>query len=222
MSYSAIAFAITLIFEANVDAQAGAYATGVLAMMTSGAFAVTLVFWHWGSKWATFAFGLVTLVFVYAITANEIQKPDGLVIALFFMGAIIVTSRVSRVQRSTELRMERVGMDETAERFIQEAVNRGEINLVANRRQAGDKREYLLKEREQREDNHIPPDEPILFLEVDVEDASEFADVLEVKGAEIAGYKILCAKSSTVPNAIAAFLLYLWDTTGKRPHCYCG
>jgi hypothetical protein len=51
------------------------------------------------------------------------------------------------VQRSTELRTERVEMDETAERFIQKAVNRGEINLAANRRQAGNQREYLLKER---------------------------------------------------------------------------
>jgi len=79
-----------------------------------------------------------------------------------------------------------------------------------------------LKEREQREDNHIPPDEPILFLEVDVEDASEFTDVLGVTGVEVAGYKVLRAKSSTVPNAIAAFPLYLRDTTGKKLHCYFG
>jgi len=220
--YSAIAFAITIIFEADVDAQAGAYASGVLAMMLSGAVAVTLVSLRRGSKWAAFAFGLVTLVFGYAIVANEIQRPDGLIIASFFIGAIIVTSLISRVQRSTELRTERVEIDETARRFIEEATSRGEIQLVANRRQAGDKREYFLKEKEQREDNHIPPDEPILFLEVDVEDASEFADVLEVTGAEIGGYKVLRAKSSTVPNAIAAFLLYLRDTTGKRPHCYFG
>ena len=220
--YSAIAFAITVMFGADVDAQAGAYATGVLAMMTSGAFAVTLVSWRRGSKWATFAFSLVTGIFVYAIIANEIQRPDGLVIALLFIGATVVTSLVSRVQRSTELRTESVEMDETAKRFIKEAASKGEIHLVANRRQAGDEREYLLKEREQREDNHIPPDAPILFLEVDVEDASEFADVLEVKGAEIAGYRVLRSKSSTVPNAIAAFLLYLRDTTSKRPHCYFG
>ncbi len=79
-----------------------------------------------------------------------------------------------------------------------------------------------MKEREQREDNHIPPDEPILFLEVDVEDASEFTDVLGVTGVEVAGYKVLRAKSSTVPNAIAAFPLYLRDTTGKKLHCYFG
>jgi hypothetical protein len=220
--YSVIAFVITIIFEANVDAQAGAYATGVLAMMLSGAFAVTLVSWRQGSKSAAYAFGLVTLVFAYALVANEIQRPDGIIISLFFVGAIVTTSLISRVQRSTELRTERVELDETAKRFIEEAASRGEIHLVANRRQSGDEREYFLKEREQREDNHIPPEEPILFLEVDVEDASEFADVLEVSGVKVGNYKVLRAKSSTVPNAIAAFLLYLRDTTGKRPHCYFG
>jgi hypothetical protein len=220
--YSLIAFAITVIFEADVDAQAGAYATGVLAMMLSGAFAVTLVSWRRGSRWTAYAFGLVTLVFTYALVANEIQRPDGIIISLFFVGAIITTSLISRVQRSTELRTERVELDETASRFIEEAAGRGEIHLVANRRQAGDEREYAEKEKEQREDNHIPPEDPILILEVDVEDASEFADVLEVSGVEVGSYKVLRAKSSTVPNAIAAFLLYLRDITNKRPHCYFG
>jgi len=136
--YSAIAFAITIIFKADVNAQAGAYATGVLAMMTSGAFAVALVSLRRGSKWAAVGFGLVTIVFAYAIVANEIQRPDGIIIALFFIGTIIVTSLISRIQRSTELRVERGEIDETAKCFIQEAASREEIHLVANRRQAGD------------------------------------------------------------------------------------
>jgi hypothetical protein len=95
-----------------------------------------------------------------------------------------------------------------------------QIHLVANRRQAGDEREYGLKEREQREDNHIPADESILFLEVDVDDPSEFADVLEVRGVEVGGHRVLCIKSSTVPNTIAAFLLHLRDAAGKETHCH--
>ena len=220
--YTAIAVVVTIIFRADVDAQAGAYATGVLAMMTSAAFAVTLTAWRGGTRWRALAFGLVTAVFVYALAANEIQRPDGIVISLFFIGAIVAISLVSRVQRSLELRQERIEVDETAERFIREAAKRGEIHLVAHRRRQGTEEEYARKEREQREDNHIPPEEQILFLEVDVEDASEFMDVLEVRGAEIGGHKVLRAESSVVPNAIAAFLLYLRDSTGSTPHCYFG
>jgi hypothetical protein len=220
--YTAVAIAITIIFEASVDAQAGAYATGILAMMTSAAVAVTLAAGRGGSKRGAFAFGLVALVFVYALVANVIQRPDGIMIASFFIGTIIFTSLVSRVWRTTELRAERIEIDEEAQRFIEEGASGDEIHVVANRRQAGDKHEYDLKEREQRKDNHIPADTPILFLEVDVDDPSEFADVLEVRGVEVGGHRVLHAQSSTVPNAIAAFLLHLRDTTGKEPHCYFG
>ena len=220
--YVAISVVVTIIFSADVNAQAGAYATGVLAMMTSAAFAVTLLAWRGGSRWSALMFGLVTAVFAYALVANEIERPDGIMISLFFIAAIVATSLVSRVYRSLELRQERIEMDETARRFVKEASHGGEIHIVANRRQAGDKAEYDQKEAEQREDNHIPKNVPILFLEIDVEDASEFTDVLEVRGVEVGRHRAMRAMSSVVPNAIAALLLHLRDTTGKVPHCYFG
>jgi hypothetical protein len=219
--YTTISFVVTIAFGAGVDAQAGAYATGVLAMMTSAAFAVTLAAWSGGSWRGAFAFGVVAAVFAYALAANAVQRPDGLLIAFFFGVAIVVGSLVSRVQRSTELRQERIEVDEAAQRFIDEAGGE-DIHLVAHRRRYGTEEEYARKEREQREDNHIPPGVPIIFLEVRVEDASEFEDVLEVSGVEVGGHKVLRAKSSVVPNAIAALLLHLRDTTGKTPHCYFG
>jgi hypothetical protein len=82
--------------------------------------------------------------------------------------------------------------------------------------------QYLLKEREQRTDNHIPPHEPVLFLEVTVTDASEFAPTIQVRGQEIGGYRVLRAEGASVPNAIAAILLHLRDTTGRRPPIYFG
>jgi len=221
--YTAVAFAVTVIFAADVDAQGGAYATGVLAMMTSAAFAVTLSSYRRGARGGTLAFGLITAVFVYALSANVYNRPDGIAIAAFFIGAIVLVSLFSRAYRSLELRQERIEIDETAQRFIDGAAHQGDIHIVAHRRRSGnDPEEYARKEKEQREDNHIPREEQILFLEVQVEDASEFRDVLEASGVEVGGHQVLRCVSSVVPNAIAVFLLHLRDTAGKTPHCYFG
>jgi hypothetical protein len=219
--YTVIAFAVTIIFKANVEAQGGAYATGVLVLITSAAFAVTLSAHRQRSKGGTIAFAIITLLFVYTTIVNIIERPEGIRIAGFFIGTIIVSSLVSRVWRSTELRVERIEIDETASRFIAQE-SQGKIRLIANRRNTGSAREYCLKEQEVREDHHIPPTDPILFLEIKVSDASEFAGIIRVKGEEVDSYRILRAESAAVPNAIAAILLHIRDETGKIPHAYFG
>ena len=220
--YTFICFAVTIIFAANVDAQAAAYATGVLAVITSATVAVTLSVWHQRKLGATLFFGAITLIFLYTTGDTVFGDTSGIKIAAIFIIAIIVTSLISRVYRSTELRVTEVVVDPTAQRFIDEVARHGAIRIIANHPDDRTPREYLLKEREQREDNHIPPGDSVLFLEVTVCDASEFAPVLDVKGEEIGGYRVLRAESASIPNAIAAFLLYLRDHTGKRPHAYFG
>ncbi len=220
--YTLICFGVTILFRADVDAQAGAYATGVLALMTSATIAVTLSAQRQRQKAALLAFGMISLIFIYTTVVNVVERPEGLKIATFFIVAIIVTSLISRALRSTELRVTEVEVDETAERFISEAAQQGELRIIANHPDDRTSREYLLKEREQREDNHIPEGDPVLFLEVTVSDASEFAPVLRVRGEDVGGYRVLRADSASISNAIAAFLLYLRDRTGKRPHVYFG
>jgi hypothetical protein len=119
------------------------------------------------------------------------------------------------------LRVERVELDETAQNFIND-IRGGEIRIVTNRQDSGDVREYEWKEREKRQDNHIPTRDPVLFFEVKPGDASEFSGVLKVRGVEVEGYRVLRTESPAVPNAIAAFLLHLRDETGKIPHVYFG
>jgi len=222
--FTAVAFAITIIFRADVDAQGGAYATGVLVIMTSAAFAVMLSsIWNRDSLPAAVGFGLVTLIFAYTTAANVVERPDGIKIASLFIAAIVATSLVSRVRRSLELRQERIELDEAALGFVEAASKGGQIQIVAHRRRYGDDPgEYDRKLEEQREYNRVPQGDPVLFLEVDVEDPSEFEDVLEVRGVRIGEHMVLRAESSVVPNAIAALLLHLRDTTGKTPNCYFG
>lgn len=218
--FTAVAFAVTILFNANVEAQGGAYATGVLVLMSSAAVAVTLLVRRQRRRHLFIAFVGITIVFIYTTVANVIERPDGIRIAAFFIAAIILTSLVSRVWRSTELRTAEVQFDETATQLLEEVSHNGYIRVIANHPDARTSREYLVKERAEREASHIPAGDPILFLEVRVNDASEFAPTLKVRGDQIGTFRVLQVESSSVPNAIAAVLLEIRNQTGKQPHVY--
>jgi len=217
--YTAIAFAVTIIFDADLNAQGGAYATGVLVLMTSAAVAVTLAAWREGA--IRYAFLAIALVFSYTTITNIIERPEGIKIASLFISAIVVVSFISRALRSTELRVDRVEMNDAARAFIEEA-GKGTIRIIANRPDRGDVDEYRLKEKQERWNNHIPAGEPVLFFEVRPGDVSEFSGVLRVRGVQVGVYKVLRTRSPAVPNAIAAFLLHARDVTGQIPHVYFG
>jgi hypothetical protein len=215
--FTGIAFLITLVFGAEVEAQGGAYATGVLALILSAGVAVTLAAWTGRRLKAAAFFGLISLIFAYATVANIIERPDGLVIALLFVLAIVVISLVSRATRSTELRVTTISLDDCARRFINEA---GEIYLIANEPHTRDAKEYVDKAREAWELHRLRTSEGLLFLEVTIPDASEFAGELRVVGEERHGFRVLRMQSTTVANSIAALLLHLRDRYGKTPHVY--
>ena len=218
--FTVIAFAITIIFKADVNAQGGAYATGVLVLMSSAAIAVTISALRRRERLWGAIFAIIALVFAYTTIVNVIERPDGIKIAGFFIGLIILVSLLSRIVRTTELRVERFEIDATAERFIDEAAAQGTIRIITNRPEENDVEEYRREMAEHREDHNLPRKDPILFLEVEVCDASEFAHVMKIEGRQVGRYRVLRAESSAVPNAIAAFLLYLRDRTGKLPHAY--
>ncbi|MER5227153.1 amino acid transporter [Streptomyces flaveus] len=219
--YTVLCVLITIAFDADVDAQAGAYATGILAMMVSGAFAVTVSVVRRRRRATATGFAALTAVLLYALVANIVDKPDGIAISGMFIAGIIAVSLISRVSRTTELRADRIVFDEPARRFITDTLaHDNSINIIANRRQAGDGAEYSGKEREQRGSNPVPAPADVLFVEIDVVDPSDFSEVLAVRGVEVDGYRILRAEAPAAPNAIAAILLALRDATGVQPHCY--
>ena len=214
-----IAFVVTLAFQANVDKQAGAYATGVLALMTSAAVAVTLSAIRHKEKALTAAFALISAVFIYTISVTVLEQPQGLYIALLFIAGVLIVSVTSRISRSTELRAERVEVD-AATRAMLTARQHQPLRFIANHLDAGDPAEYRLKELDVAYATHLPAGDPILFLEVHIDDASEFTDVVEAVGLQVETYRIVRIRGNSVPNSLAAFLLHVRDLTGVPPHVY--
>jgi hypothetical protein len=220
--FIAICAVVTILFRAEVDAQAGAYATGVLAVITSATIAVTLDARRRQQSRATLGFGLVALVFLYTTVVTIVGDIEGLQIALFFILGVIVVSLVSRAARSTELRVTEIVFDSVADELIAEAARDGVIRIIANHPDARNRREYLLKEREEREASHIPTGDAVLFLEVSITDASDFDPSIHVRGHRIGKHRVLRTNGASVPNSIAAVLLEIRNRTGKQPHIYFG
>ncbi len=218
--FVAIAFTITILFEADVDAQGGAYATGVLVLMVSASFAVTVSARHRGQRRAFAGFGVVTAVLVYTLVVNVVERPDGLRIAALFIVGILVTSFGSRVHRAFELRAGEVTLDAAAARIVDEAAAFGPLRIIANEPDGGDERAYRAKETAQCEETPIPDRKHVLFLEVTVDDSSDFSADVTVHGEQCHGYRVLRVRGAAVANAIAAVLLHLRDRTGAVPHAY--
>jgi hypothetical protein len=216
--FTAVAFVVTLVFRADVDAQGGAYATGVLFLMSSASVAVTLANWkHRQRRWLYLA---MTVVFAYTTAANIVERPEGIKIASFFIAAIVFSSLLSRALRATEVRIDVVSLSATARAFLSE-VEPQAIRIIAHRPDKRAEEEYDVKERRARED-HSLEDEPVLFLEVGHGDASEFRNDLLVRGVRIGRHRVLRCKSPAVPNAIAALLIHIHQVTGQLPHAYFG
>ncbi len=216
--FTVVAFVVTIIFDADVDQQGGAYATGVLFLMTSASVAVAIAHWRSRSRWV---WVVMTAIFTYTTVSNMIQRPEGIKIASFFILSIVIVSLMSRAIRSTELRIGGVQLDAKARAFIDEVMPGG-IHIVAHRPDKRTVEEYSRKEQQARDDHSLDSEEPVLFLEVTQGDASDFTGDLRVRGVRMNRHRILRCQSPAIPNAIAALLLFLRDTTGKMPHAYFG
>ncbi len=216
--FTTIAFVVTIIFNADVDAQGGAYATGVLVLMTSAAVAVTTAMWR---SRARVPFVLITGVFGYTTIVNMYERPEGIRIASFFIILTVVSSLVSRALRATELRTNKVVFDEAALRIIESDQDKV-IRVVAHRPGDNDFAEYESKDRSIRSSHHLSPEEQLIFLEIQPGDVSDFTGDIEVKGVTVGRHQILRATSPAIPNAIAAILLELTDLTGRLAHAYFG
>jgi len=214
--FMAVTFTVTYLFHADVDAQGGAYATGVLVLITSAAVAVTIYLWNRQLRWV---YLLISLIFIYTTVLNIFERPEGIKIASFFIIAIVVTSLISRALRSTELRISGIQMDSKALELLEDDDDRV-IRLVARRPRSESEAELDVIDSMVRSYHSLSAEECICFFEVERDDASDFEKNLLVTGERVGKHRILRAKSPVVANAFAALLIDLEERTGEVPHAY--
>ncbi len=214
--FMAVAFAVTYLFHADVDAQGGAYATGVLVLITSAAVAVTISVWNKSLRWP---FLLISLIFVYTTALNIFERPEGIKIASFFILAMVATSVLSRALRATELRITGIELDDIAHKMLGDDDDRV-IRIVARRPRPESVEDLDAADKSVRSCHSLTQSECIYFFEVERGDASDFEEHVFVKGERVGKHRVLRAKSPVIANAVAALLIDLEKRTGEVPHAY--
>ncbi|MEG9435035.1 amino acid transporter [Edaphobacter sp. HDX4] len=219
--FMGIATLVTILFHADVDAQGGAYATGVLVLITSAGVAVTIYLWRTGS--IRYAFLFITAIFTYTTLLNIYERPEGLKISSMFIVAIIASSLLSRALRSTELRILKVELSKEASALLSEDEDQL-IRVVAHSPKPGEIQNQINEldsiDAFVRGRYGLTSEECIYFLEVKRTDASDFQHTLCVEGCRVGKNRLLCVQSPVVANSIAALLIELENHTGKLPHVY--
>jgi hypothetical protein len=222
--FNGINLVVTVIFRASVTAQRGAYATSVLVLVSSATVAAVLGSWRRrsGPWWRRLPWGFAFLsgFFLAATVLAILSKPDGLLIALAFVVAILVTSFLSRALRSTELRFEQFEFKDTQSQFLWECMKYLEFPVLVPHRPG--RHSLLEKEQTIRQLHRLAPTVPLVFLEAEVGDASSFFQrpLLEVCHEE-GRFLLRISRCVSVPHVIAVAALEL-SRTGTPPEIHCG
>jgi hypothetical protein len=222
--FTAVNLLVTWFFNANVSAQGGAYATGVMVLMSSASVAVVIDKWNKGSGvWITrmpWRYILITAVFLYTTIAIVIEKPEGMAIASIFIVTVVALSLLSRTVRSTELRFVRFNFADDHTRFLWDTLKHLEFPVLVPHR-AG-RRSILEKEEEIRAIHRLGPDIPIVYVEATLGDTSEFyhsprLEIVEQEGRFI----IRVTDCASIAHVVATIALEL-SKVGRPPELHFG
>ncbi|MBY0231594.1 MAG: amino acid transporter [Gemmataceae bacterium] len=214
--FNLVILVVTIVFKASVTDQQWAYSTSVLALLFGASLAATLdVRASWKDSWlkhvlqlpfllATVVFGLMGLLITY-------QRPSGMLIGLGFVVVVLSTAIVSRWVRSTAPRFEKLRFASQHAEDQYEMVRALEFQVLVPH--ARGSRSLADKEAEIRQTHRIPAEVPVLFVEVEVGDPSDFAvqpqlDVVNEEGRMV----LLVEDATSVPHALAAIALAFRET----------
>ena len=197
----AVDVVITLIFRADVEAQSGAYATGVLVLILSAAFAATLTLWRERRLWLALYSSILCMVFAYTLAENCLGRPDGLIIGIVFTVLLMLACALSRSIRSVEFRIPQGYFADVESWRIGPELRGKKVHLVPIESMSTEGRRKKKAEIVR----HYKVHGPFLFLHVNLLDnRSEFSAPFEVslqkEGSDYVG-EVLGAVA--IANAIA-------------------
>ena len=144
--YFAICVVVTVVFDADVEAQGGAYATGVLVLMLSAGTAAAIALWREKRAMLSMYCWIVAVIFAYTLVDNVIERPDGLIIASIFITMTVVVSGISRYMRATELRVSEVGILRFVSRTLWNQIVNKKVNLIPVRTASAEARHQKREE----------------------------------------------------------------------------
>jgi hypothetical protein len=197
---------VTWIFQADVDAQGGAYATGVLVLMLSAAVAVAIANVREARAdgripTAGLYFWAVTGVFAFTLVDNVVERPDGVVIATIFIFAILTFSGLSRFARATEIRVQDSEFVDEESRLLWESIRGKKVSLLPLRDIGPERRRQKVASVRR----HYHAIEEIAFLHIRLaDDTSEFQSNLRIRvRREADAYVVAIDGAVAVANTIA-------------------
>jgi hypothetical protein len=215
---------VTLIFNADVSAQGDAYATGVLVLITSACVATVIEKWRtragsFGGR-LSIRFVLIMLVFLYTTLDIILEKTIGLYISMVFIATIMVTSFWSRIARSRELRFAGFKLADPESRLLWDTIRDFELSVLVPHRPG--RRTLAEKEQSIRREHRIPRDLMVIFVEVDLSDASDFVPepVIEVR-QEQGRYILKVTEAASISHTLAALALEM-AKVGRPPEMHFG
>jgi hypothetical protein len=221
---NAVNLVVTLAFRASVAAQRGAYATSVLILIAGTTAGAALERWHrrsghWSQRLPWY-YALVCFLFLISAVGAAWHGPGGLLIAFSFVTAVLMSSFVSRLLRTMELRFEGFAFKDARSQFLWDSLVYLEFPVLVPMR-PGEQR-LLDKERCIRTKHRLGPEIPIVFLEAELGDASDFynrpiVEVIDEEGRFI----IRITRCASIAHVIAAAGLAL-SKVGKPPELHFG
>jgi hypothetical protein len=207
---AAIALFVTWVFNADVDAQGDAYATGVLVLMASDSITSLIDRYRrrtgrWYGRLSWWFLG-IAVVFTYTLGAIVIEKTEGIKIASFFIGTILVVSIVSRIVRARELRFEGFQIRDPMSKLLWDTIRHLELSILVPHRPG--RRSLAEKEAIIRREHRLPVEAMVVFVEVELEDPSEFhqTPTLQIKQEE-GKYILKITSAASISHTLAALAL---------------